>query len=52
MLEPLIDNQLVEIVDDSIRSTAKGHLLLRSNVMVFDRYLPLTQNDQRLLRAI
>lgn len=51
-LEPLADDDLIELDPDSIRITPKGRLLLRNIAMTFDRYIGSKANDNRFSRAI
>ncbi|MDJ0941338.1 MAG: oxygen-independent coproporphyrinogen III oxidase [Woeseiaceae bacterium] len=49
-LEPLADDGLIQLDDESIDITDKGRLLLRSVAMVFDRHL--NQDTSRFSKAI
>jgi oxygen-independent coproporphyrinogen-3 oxidase len=51
-LQPLADDGLVTVDDQSISITPKGRLLLRSIAMVFDRYLGKNLHDGRFSKAI
>ena len=51
-LQPLADDDLIELDQSGIVITQKGRLLLRSIAMVFDRYIDQTQNDNRFSKAI
>ncbi|MDH3646053.1 MAG: oxygen-independent coproporphyrinogen III oxidase [Gammaproteobacteria bacterium] len=51
-LQPLADDGLIVVDDKAIHITSKGRLLLRSIGMVFDRYLPTSQDNTRYSRAI
>jgi len=51
-LQPLADDELIELDATGISITQKGRLLLRSIAMVFDRYIDQTQNDNRFSKAI
>jgi len=51
-LEPLAEDELIELSDAAIHITPKGRLLLRSIAMVFDRHLNRAENDGRFSKAI
>ena len=51
-LQPLADDELIQLDEDRIRITPKGRLLLRNIAMTFDRYLGRGENDNRFSRAI
>ena len=51
-LQPLADDDLIELDQSGIVITQKGRLLLRSIAMVFDRYIDQAQNDNRFSKAI
>lgn len=51
-LQPIAEDDLIELTDDAIRVTPKGRILLRSVAMVFDRYLASEASDGRFSRAI
>ncbi|WP_297829215.1 oxygen-independent coproporphyrinogen III oxidase [Thermomonas sp.] len=53
-LQPLVDDQLVEIASRRITATSRGRLLLRNIAMCFDRYLnqPAIDTNPRFSRAI
>jgi oxygen-independent coproporphyrinogen-3 oxidase len=51
-LEPLAEDDLIELDDKGVTITPKGRLLLRSIAMVFDRYIDQQQNDNRFSKAI
>jgi oxygen-independent coproporphyrinogen-3 oxidase len=51
-LQPLADDDLIELNQSGIVITQKGRLLLRSIAMVFDRYIDQAQNDNRFSKAI
>ncbi len=46
------EEQLVEILDDCIKVTAKGWFFVRGVALVFDRYLQLDRNRARFSRII
>ena len=51
-LQPLADDDLIELDQSGIVITQKGRLLLRSIAMVFDRYIDQAENDNRFSKAI
>lgn len=53
-LQPLVEDQLVEIAPGQITATSRGRLLLRNIAMCFDRYLdpPAADTRPRYSRAI
>ena len=51
-LQPLADDDLIELDQSGIVITQKGRLLLRSIAMVFDRYIDQASNDNRFSKAI
>jgi oxygen-independent coproporphyrinogen-3 oxidase len=51
-LQPLADDDLIELDQSGINITQKGRLLLRSIAMVFDRYIDQAENDNRFSKAI
>jgi len=51
-LEPLVEDDLVNVSPDGIHVTPKGRLLLRSIAMVFDRYVNADLHGQRYSKAI
>ncbi|MCO5055989.1 oxygen-independent coproporphyrinogen III oxidase [Thermomonas sp.] len=53
-LQPLVEDQLVEIEPGQITATSRGRLLLRNIAMCFDRYLdpPAADTRPRYSRAI
>ena len=51
-LQPLADDDLIELTQSGIVITQKGRLLLRSIAMVFDRYIDQAENDNRFSKAI
>jgi oxygen-independent coproporphyrinogen-3 oxidase len=51
-LEPLAEDDLIQLEESSIRITPRGRLLLRSIAMVFDRHLNRKENDGRFSKAI
>jgi len=51
-LQPLADDDLIELDQSGVVITQKGRLLLRSIAMVFDRYIDQAENDNRFSKAI
>jgi len=51
-LEPLVEDELIDLDDAGVAITQKGRLLLRSIAMVFDRYIDQAENDNRFSKAI
>ncbi|NIL94411.1 MAG: oxygen-independent coproporphyrinogen III oxidase [Woeseiaceae bacterium] len=51
-LDPLADDELIELDTSGIRITPKGRLLLRNIAMTFDRYIGSEQNTDRFSKAI
>ena len=51
-LEPMVDDDLVNVDAQGIAITPKGRLLLRSIAMVFDRYIDADQHGLRYSKAI
>ena len=51
-LQPLMDDDLIQVDAEGIRITPKGRLLLRNIAMVFDRYFNDPENDSRFSKAI
>lgn len=51
-LQPLANDELIELDSNGISITAKGRLLLRCIAMVFDRHLAEIDTDKRFSRAI
>lgn len=51
-LEPLVEDELIDLESTGIRIKPKGRLLLRNIAMTFDRYLNDSENDNRFSRAI
>ncbi len=51
-LQPLADDDLIDLNQSGVNITQKGRLLLRSIAMVFDRYIDQAQNDNRFSKAI
>jgi len=51
-LQPLANDDLIELDQAGVVITQKGRLLLRSIAMVFDRYIDQAENDNRFSKAI
>ncbi|MDH3552452.1 MAG: oxygen-independent coproporphyrinogen III oxidase [Gammaproteobacteria bacterium] len=51
-LQPLIDDELIDVNAEGIRIRPKGRLLLRNIAMIFDRYINDRQTDNRFSKAI
>jgi oxygen-independent coproporphyrinogen-3 oxidase len=51
-LEPLAEDDLVELDSDGISITPKGRLLLRNIAMMFDRHIGSEENADRFSKAI
>ena len=51
-LQPLADDDLIELDEHGVVITEKGRLLLRSIAMVFDRYIDQGVDDGRFSKAI
>lgn len=51
-LQPLVDDGLATLDDESIVVTRKGRLLLRSIAMLFDRHIPAANEMGRFSKAI
>jgi oxygen-independent coproporphyrinogen-3 oxidase len=51
-LEPLAEDELIELDASGIRITPKGRLLLRNIAMTFDRYISQEENPDRFSKAI
>jgi len=51
-LQPLANDDLIELDQSGVVITQKGRLLLRSIAMVFDRYIDQAENDNRFSKAI
>jgi oxygen-independent coproporphyrinogen-3 oxidase len=51
-LEPLVDDELVEVTPDRIIVTPRGRLLVRAAAMVFDRFLRQQRETARYSRVI
>ena len=51
-LEPLVEDDLIELDSAGVAITQKGRLLLRSIAMVFDRHIDQAENDNRFSKAI
>jgi len=51
-MQPLAQDDLIELEADGINITAKGRLLLRCIAMVFDRHMAEIDTDKRFSRAI
>ncbi len=51
-LDPMIEDDLVQVDDEGIRVTSRGRLLIRNICMVFDRYLDSQSTTPRFSRAI
>jgi oxygen-independent coproporphyrinogen-3 oxidase len=51
-LQPLAEDDLIDLESGGIGITPKGRLLLRSIAMVFDRHLAEVDTDKRFSRAI
>jgi oxygen-independent coproporphyrinogen-3 oxidase len=51
-LEPLAEDDLIDLDEAGIRITPKGRLLLRNIAMMFDRYIGDEENNNRFSKAI
>ncbi len=51
-LEPLVDDELIQLEPRGILISPKGRLLLRNIAMVFDRHINDAENDNRFSKAI
>ncbi len=51
-LQPLVDDELIDVSAEGIRIKPKGRLLLRNIAMIFDRYITDRQSNDRFSRAI